>query len=110
MLFWLLALVVTAIACAALYYAGARATVNAGTTILDATTAHFRAQLEAIENDAAVGRLGTAETTAAKGELARELLRLQGEAGEATSAGSRAVVLVPIVLVAALALGTYAYL
>jgi cytochrome c-type biogenesis protein CcmH len=110
MTIWLLAILLTAIACAALYYAGARATVNAGTTILDATTAHFRAQLEAIENDAAVGRLGTAETTAAKGELARELLRLQGEAGEVTSAGSRAVVLVPIVLVAALALGTYAYL
>jgi cytochrome c-type biogenesis protein CcmH len=110
MTIWLLAILLTAIACAALYYAGARATVNAGTTVLDATTAHFRAQLEAIETDAAVGRLGAAETTAAKGELARELIRLKSEAGEANVAGSRAVVLVPIALVAALALGTYAYL
>jgi len=110
MLFWLLALVVTAIACAALYYAGGRATVNAGTTVLDATTAHFRAQLEAIETDASMGRLGPSETTAAKGELARELIRLKGEASEATPTGGRAIVLVPVVLVAALALGTYAYL
>ena len=75
MTIWLLAILLTAIACAALYYAGARATVNAGTTVLDATTAHFRAQLEAIETDAAMGRLGATETTAAKGELARELIR-----------------------------------
>jgi len=110
MTIWLLAILLTAIACAALYYAGARATVNAGTTVLDATTAHFRAQLEAIETDAAMGRLGATETTAAKGELARELIRLKGEASESTVTGGRAIVLVPIVLVAALALGTYAYL
>jgi cytochrome c-type biogenesis protein CcmH len=110
MTIWLLAILLTAIACATLYYAGARATVNAGTSVLDATTAHFRAQLESIENDAAVGRLGPAETTAAKGELARELIRLKDEARGPTVAGGRAVVLVPIILVAALALGTYAYL
>lgn len=110
MTIWLLAILLTAIACATLYYAGARNAVNAGNTVLDATTAHFRAQLEAIEADAAMGRLGAAETTAAKGELARELMRLKGESGEATTSGGKAVVLIPIALVAALALGTYGYL
>src|SRR6185312_11302257 len=45
MTIWLLALVLTAIACATLYYAGAGRTVNAGPSVADATTAHFRAQL-----------------------------------------------------------------
>jgi len=110
MTIWLLAILLTAIACAALYYAGARSTVNAGASVLDATTAHFRAQLEAIEKDAAVGRLGPTEATAAKGELARELIRLKSEAAESASTGGRVVVLVPIALVAVLSLGTYWYL
>src|ERR1700712_2170333 len=110
MTIWLLALILTAIACATLYYAGAGRTVNAGTTVLDATTDYFRAQLQAIDTDAAAGRLGPAEATAAKGELARELIRLKGEALAPTGPGSKAVVWVPVALVAVLALGTYAFL
>ena len=65
MTIWLLALILTAIACAALYYAGAGRTVNAGLSVADATAEHFRDQLRTIDADAAAGRLGAAEATAA---------------------------------------------
>ena len=89
MTIWLLALILTAIACATLYYAGAGRTVNAGATVLDATTEYFRAQLKAIDSDAAAGRLGPAEANAAKGELARELIRLNGEVVAPTERAAR---------------------
>lgn len=111
MTIWLLALLLTAIACAALYYAGAGRTVNAGPTVLDATEEHFRAQLRAIDTDAAAGRMGPAEATAAKGELARELIRLRSETVPARSSRSgRLMLALPVVLVAVLALGTYGLL
>ena len=108
MTIWLFALLLTAIACATLYYAGAGPRVNATAPVVDATQAHFRAQLRAIEADAAMGRLGAAETVAAKGELAREVMRHQ--AGAAPSGGGRLAVWVPVLLVAAISLGTYAWL
>lgn len=108
MTIWLLALILTAIACAALYYAGAGRAVNAAAPAVDATGEHFRAQLRAIESDAAIGRLGAAEATAAKGELAREVLRFkETNTGRATG---RFVIWVPLVLVAALSLGTYYFI
>ncbi|MGN6157826.1 MAG: c-type cytochrome biogenesis protein CcmI [Devosia sp.] len=111
MTIWLLALVLTAIACATLYYAGAGRTVNAGPSVADATTAHFRAQLAAIDADVAGGRMGASEAEAARGELARELIKLKGEtAGAGRLSGSRLFVWVPIALVAVLALGTYKFL
>ena len=110
MTIWLLALVLTAIACATLYYAGAGRTVNAGATTLDATTEHYRAQLRAIETDAAAGRLGEIEATAAKGELARELIRLKGEVADRAAPGSKTAVWAIVGLVAILSLGTYWYL
>ena len=111
MTIWLLALVLTAIACATLYYAGAGRTVNAGPSVADATTAHFRAQLAAIDSDVAAGRMGTPEAESARGELARELIKLKGETGAANRlSGNRLFVWVPIVLVAVLALSTYKFL
>lgn len=108
MTIWVFALILTAIACATLYYAGAGRTVNATASGPDATTEHFRAQLRAIESDAAMGRLGAAEATAAKGELAREVMR--HKSADAPK-GSNAVALwVPVLLVAAISLGTYAVL
>ncbi len=107
MTIWLFALILTAIACAALYYAGAGRTVNAGLSVADATAEHFREQLRTIDADAAAGRLGTAEATAAKGELAREVIRLKSEPADAMATGSKAMVIVAVGLVAALALGTY---
>ncbi|RYE11170.1 MAG: c-type cytochrome biogenesis protein CcmI [Hyphomicrobiales bacterium] len=108
MTIWLFALILTAIACATLYYAGAGRTVNAGRSLPDATNEHFRAQLKAIDTDAAMGRLGAAEATAAKGELAREIMRFKEAAGGAGS--GRFTVWVPILLVAVLSLGTYYFI
>ena len=110
MTIWLLALILTAIACAALYYAAAGRTVNAGASSAEARTAHFRAQLREIDVDAAAGRLGEREAEAAKAELAREVLRAgEGRKEDRTSA-SGGPVLVSIAVVAVLALGTYSYL
>ncbi len=108
MTIWLLALLLTAIACATLYYAGAGRRVNAAGSAVDATQDHFRAQLRAIEADAAMGRLGAAETVAAKGELAREVMR--HKASEGPRGGSKLVVWLPVLFVAVISLGTYAWL
>lgn len=108
MTIWLFALLLTAIACATLYYAGAGRRVNAAPSGVDATQEHFRAQLRAIEADAAMGRLGAAEAVAAKGELAREVLRHTPESAPRGSA--TVAVWIPVVLVAAISLGTYAWL
>lgn len=110
MTIWLFALLLTAIACATLYYAGAGRTVNAGASVADATQEHFRAQLRAIDVDAAAGRLGAAEATAAKGELAREVLKLKAQAPETATPGSKTLVWGAVALVAVLAIGGYAYL
>jgi cytochrome c-type biogenesis protein CcmH len=108
MTIWLFALLLTAIACATLYYAGAGRRVNAAAPAVDATQEHFRAQLRAIEADTAMGRLGAAEAVAAKGELARELMR--HKAGEGPKGSTKVAVWVPVILVAAISLGTYAWL
>lgn len=109
--FWIFAIAITAIACAALYYAAGGRRVNAVPAASDdATTAHFRLQLKEIEGDIAAGRLGEAEGLAARSELARELLRVQNEAAR-TAEGSRPW-LVPAALLATmvLAFGTYSFL
>lgn len=108
MTIWVFALILTAIACATLYYAGAGRTVNATASAADATTEHFRAQLRGIEADAAMGRLGAAEVTAAKGELAREVMR--HKAAEAPRGSGTVALWAPVLLVAAISIGTYAVL
>ena len=106
MTIWVLALILTAIACAALYHAGAGRTVNATAPAQDATADHFRAQLRAIETDLASGRLGGPEAVAAKAELAREVLRHKDSA---PASGNGPVALwLPVLLVAVIAIGTYA--
>ncbi len=112
MTIWLFVLILTAIACATLYYAGAGRTVNAGAAGPDAVAEHFRAQLRSIDVDASAGRLGVAEATAAKGELAREVMRLKDEAPAApvSPASGKRATWIALVLVAALSVGTYAYL
>src|SRR5690606_798613 len=111
LLFWLLAIVVTAVACAALYYAAAGRPVNAAAgTVDDATTAHYRLQLREIETDIASGRLSAAEATAARAEMARELIRLKGEAARAAGTVGLPVLGLAIGATAVLALGAYALL
>jgi cytochrome c-type biogenesis protein CcmH len=109
MIFWSLALVVTAIACAALYYAGAGRRVNATAAVVDSPeVAHLRLQLKEIESDLSLGRLGTAEAVAAKGELARELMRLRDTTKATTDTGSRrGIVAGAAVATALLAFGVY---
>jgi cytochrome c-type biogenesis protein CcmH len=110
-LFWIFAIVITAIACAALYYAARGSRVNAVPAGADdATTAHFRLQLKEIEGDIAAGRLGEAEGVAARGELARELIRTQGEAGKAPGGSRPWVVPAALLATALLAFGTYTFL
>lgn len=109
MIFWSLAFVVTAVACAALYYAGAGRRVNATASVVDSPEmAHLKLQLKEIESDLALGRLGAPEATAAKGELARELLRLKTTTRAASDPGGRrGLVAVAAALTAVLALGVY---
>lgn len=112
MIFWTLATIVTLIVLAALYYAARGSVVNAPppTHAHDnrtATTAHFKAQLSEIEADMAGGRLSEAEAEAAKGELARELLRLQSESGESTGQSSSAFKHAPFLAVTFIALLTF---
>jgi cytochrome c-type biogenesis protein CcmH len=115
MVFWLLAISIAVVACAALYYAGAGRLVNASEAgIGTAAGAHFRQQLREIEADSAAGRLPAAESVAARAELARELLRQQREAegrGSAPAAALPAYVLPGATGLAVLiAFATYAFL
>jgi cytochrome c-type biogenesis protein CcmH len=109
MIFWSLAFVVTAVACAALYYAGAGRRVNATAAVVDSPEmAHLKLQLKEIESDLALGRLGAAEATAAKGELARELMRLKATTKTAIdTTARRGIVAVAAVATAVLAFGVY---
>jgi len=113
-MFWLLAIAITAIVSAALYYAAAGRVVNASPAAgADVVTAHFRQQLTEIEADIAAGRLAAAEAIAAKAELARERIRQQKEAASRLVArhGPVAVVLpASIAGIAAIALVTYGLL
>lgn len=110
MVFWLLATAVTAIACAALYYAALGRMVNAPAAE-SATSAHHRLQLREIEADLASGRLSVSEATAAKGELAREILRLEQEQAPAPRrAGGRVLFIASLPAVALVAFGLYALL
>jgi cytochrome c-type biogenesis protein CcmH len=113
MLFWFIAIAVTAIACAALYYAAGWRVVNADAPESDDANSHFRLVLAGIDADLAAGKLGEGEATAAKGELAREILRLKSEAGHVARAGfafGSGALVGGLALVAVLALGLYASL
>ena len=112
MLFWLLALAITLIAGVSLYLGAAGRLGFVTAAGGDPTTAHFRSQLGEIERDMASGRMAPTEGVAAKGELAREILRAQREAVGAAGTRPMPVATVPvaIVAVAVLAFATYAYL
>ncbi|SEP76480.1 cytochrome c-type biogenesis protein CcmH [Devosia sp. YR412] len=112
MLFWSIAIAITAIACAALFYAAGRR-VNAAMPQTEDANSHFRLVLAGIDADLAAGKLGEGEAQAAKGELAREILRLKAEAGPAITSAKglgQAPLLIGLAGVAAVALGLYAAL
>lgn len=113
MLFWFIAIAVTAIACAALFYAAGGRMVNATMPQMDDPNSHFRLVLAGIDADLAAGKLGESEAGAAKAELAREMLRLKAEAGSATPARlrfDRPALLAGLGAIAALSLGLYGLL
>ena len=113
MLFWFIAIAITAIACAALFYAAGRRVVNAAVPDLDDANSHFRLVLAGIDADLAAGKLGEAEAQSAKGELAREILRFKADAGP-VSANAKALGQAPLLAglagIAVLTLGIYAVL
>ena len=113
MLFWFIAIAVTTIACAALYYAAAGRMVNATGPDSGLSNNHFRLVLAGIDADLANGKLGGPEAVAAKGELAREMLRQQAEAeanAKPAAELGRGTILVCLAAVATLSLVTYAML
>ncbi|WP_332693564.1 c-type cytochrome biogenesis protein CcmI [Devosia sp.] len=113
MLFWFIATAITAIACAALFYAAGRRMVNLSDPDLDDANSHFRLVLAGIDTDLAAGKLGEAEAQAARGELAREILRLKAEAGRVARRSlnfGRPALLAGLGAVAVLALGLYGLL
>lgn len=84
MVFWLPAIAITLITLSALYYAARTRAVNADMPDpQSAMNAHFKAQLAEIETDIESGRLSVEEAETAKGELARELMRVNAEADKA---------------------------
>lgn len=111
MIFWFIAIAITAAACVALVYAGAGRMVNSSPEQRPADTDQFRALLEGIDADLASGKLDEEQARAAKGELAREMIRarkdirspVKGELG-------RMPVIAGSVAVAAIAFGIYGQL
>jgi cytochrome c-type biogenesis protein CcmH len=110
MIFWSIAIAVTAIACAALFYAAVGRKVNAtGGDLADANN-HFKVLLAAIEADQASGKLGPKEALAARAELAREVMRSKGEKRFVQGDLGQAPLLGGLVLVAVVSFGLYATL
>ena len=110
MIFWSIAIAVTAIACAALFYAGAGRTVNAAGPEMADPHDHFRRLLSGIEADEQSGKLDADQALAARGELARELLRSKSEWQATSPRLGRAPLLAGVLAVAGISLGLYAAL
>jgi cytochrome c-type biogenesis protein CcmH len=111
MIFWSIAIAVTAIACAALFYAGAGRTVNAAGSESSDPNSHFRQLLAGIDADVASGKLDAEQAAAAKGELAREVLRAKSDKPTRTAGDlGRGPLLVGLAAMSILALGLYAVL
>lgn len=114
MLIWTLALIVTLAVLTALYYAGERDKVNVDTSDARAAArAHYRAQLDEITNDIDAGRYTPDEAEAAKGELAREVMRLQStnhDSKPAISGGSFIVRFSALAVICVFTFGIYSQL
>lgn len=112
MLFWFVAIAVTAIACAALFYAAGPRAVNASAGVTVDPNSHFRQVLAGIEADVASGRLGEREAEAARGELAREMLRSRADRGQAQAGPvfGRLQLLVGLAVMAGVSFAVYGWL
>lgn len=77
----------------------------------DAARTFFRHQLDGIDRDLEAGRLSADEATAAKAELAREVILHEKEAaGKKGAISGRTVMLTALPVVAAVSLGLYAWI
>jgi cytochrome c-type biogenesis protein CcmH len=110
MIFWSIAIAITAIACAALFYAGGRRAVNAAGPETPNANSHFSHLLAEIDADLANGRLAPDQATMARKELAREVMRAGGVASVSNIALGRGQLVGGLVGVAAIAFGIYAVL
>ncbi len=111
MIFWSIAIIITAIACAALFYAAGSRAVNATAPETDDPNSHFRLLLAGIDADLASGKLDEEQALAAKGELAREMLRNKTDSAAVPQAElGRGVLLAGLGGVFAIAIGLYAVL
>jgi len=80
MLLWILIAALTVICCAVLIYAARTRPVNDAHPIAAAAErGHQRSLLGEIDDDLAAGRISPADATAAKAELAREVIRTERE-------------------------------
>ncbi|KKB09052.1 hypothetical protein VE26_03215 [Devosia chinhatensis] len=111
MIFWSIAIAITVIACAVLFYAAAGRGVNATEPQTEDANSHFRLLLAGIDADLASGKLEADQALAAKAELAREMLRSKGRmAGAQGRDLGRGLQLAGLAGVAAIAFGFYAIL
>ncbi|WIY53687.1 c-type cytochrome biogenesis protein CcmI [Devosia sp. YIM 151766] len=111
MIFWAIAIAITVIACAALFYAAAGRVVNASGPELADPNNHFRLLLAGIEADLASGKLDEEQANVAKGELAREMLRTKGDAPKSPPGElGHGTLLAGLGVIAAISLGLYAVL
>lgn len=109
-MFWILAALITGIACAALYVSLRRRGVNAANHPDAATEAHFRLQLGEIAADRAAGRLSDTEGEAARREVARQFMKRPPAAGTTTGAGTRWLPVASLAAIAVLSFAAYAAL
>lgn len=102
-----MATLLTALCLAALFAASRRGVaVPAGDG--DATRRFYRNQLAGIDEDIALGRISDAEAVAARGELAREVMRLDRERKTQSASGrGRIVVLAVLPLIVVASFGVY---
>lgn len=111
---WIFALFVTLAALTALYYAAGRDKVNIDTgDSYVAGRAHHRAQLSEIAADIESGRLSPEEGEAAKGELAREVIRFEATAKTSetqSTSKSNTLVFAGLALICVLSFGIYVQL
>ena len=111
MIFWSIAIAVTAIACAALFYAARGRTVNVEGSELAPENNHFRQILAGIESDLATGKLDADQAAAAKAELARDVLRAKNENQPRVSGDlSQGMLFGGLAAIAVMTIGLYAVL
>lgn len=110
MIFWSIAIAITAIACAALFYAAGGRVVNVSGPEMADPNDHFRLLLAGIETDLANGKLDSEQADAAKGELAREMIRARKESAPAQAELGRGALFAGLGAVALIGLGLYGML